>query len=252
MGPWQGWGGPGVPGGPPTPPGGGKRRNRAIIAAAAAVACVLVVYVITAGATHTFPFAHTAMKPPAPTPSPTRPHTPTPSPSPTLAAGVADLKQLLPGDLGGTATQCQSIKPPYSWKMPGLVQALGCSDPDLPGGIVIAYQVDSSADFLTSWQNFDKWWNFDPSSAGNTCPPSGSNGEGTYGFYNSYFPSTDNQVVQCQWVGPKGDKPAYAWAYPTEDAFFLAVGAEGSAFPALDNWWTNHSLPAASPSPSAS
>ena len=132
-----------------------------------------------------------------------------------------------------------------------VVQALACSDPNLPGGTVYAFQVDSSADFLTSWQNFDRWWGFDPTSAQNTCPPAGSGGEGTYPFNNNYFPSTDNQVVQCQWVGQKGDKPAYAWAYPTEDAFFLAVGAEGSAISDLDNWWKHDSLPTASPSPSA-
>jgi hypothetical protein len=162
---------------------------------------------------------------------------------------VASLTQLLPADLGGTATQCEKQQPPYNWKMPGLVQALGCADPNLPGGAILAYQMDSSADFLTSWQNFDKWWGFDPTTAQNTCPPTGSNGEGTYAFHNNYFPDADNQVVQCQWVGQKGDKPAYAWAYPTEDTFFLAVGAEGSSFAALDNWWTHDSVPAASPTP---
>jgi hypothetical protein len=164
---------------------------------------------------------------------------------------VAPLTQLLPGDLGGTATQCEKLKPPYHWKIPGLVQALGCADPNLPGGIIEAFQTDNSADFLTSWQSFDNWWGFDPTTAQNTCPPAGSNGEGTYPFENGYFPSADNQVVQCEWVGQKGDTPAYAWAYPTENAFFLAVGAEGSSFAALDNWWKNNSLPTASPSPSA-
>ena len=103
----------------------------------------------------------------------------------------------------------------------------GCSDPNLPGGIIEAFQTDNSADFLTSWQSFDRWWGFDPTTAQNTCPPAGTNGEGTSPFENGYFPSADNQVVQCEWVGQKGDTPAYAWAYPTQNAFFLAVGAAG-------------------------
>jgi hypothetical protein len=248
--------GPTMPGGPPTRHGSEKRRNRTIMTVAAAVAGVLVIYVIAAAAAHAFPFTtHTTpTSSPAPahtTHRPTPLRTPTASPSPTLPAGVAPLTQLLPGDLGGTATQCEKLKPPYHWKMPGLVQALGCADPSLPGGIIEAFQTDNSADFLTSWQSFDNWWGFDPTTAQNTCPPAGSNGEGTYPFENGYFPSADNQVVQCEWVGQKGDKPAYAWAYPTENAFFLAVGAEGSSFAALDNWWKNNSLPTASPSPSA-
>ena len=255
--PWSAPSGPTMPGGPPTQ-GGENRHNRTMMVLAVAVAGALVIYVIAAAATHLFPFTtHTAPKA-APGPTHTASHkptlspSPTASPSPTLAAGVAPLTQLLPGDLGGTATQCVKIKPPYHWKMPGLVQALGCADPSLPGGIVEAFQMDNSADFLTTWQSFDSWWGFNPTTAQNTCPPPGSTGEGTYPFQNSYFPTTDNQVVQCEWVGQKGDTPAYAWAYPTENAFFLAAGAEGSSFAALDNWWKNDAPPAASPSPSTS
>ena len=252
---WYGaTGGPTTTSGPPMRPDGGRRRNRAIMVTAAAVAGVLVVYVIAAAAAHLFPFAAHPTKKPTPHVAVSHPVSPRPTPplKPTLAAGVTPLTQLLPGDLGGTATQCVNQKPPYNWKMPGLVKALACSDPNLPGGAIYAYQADSSAHFLTAWQNFDLWWGFDPTTAQNTCPPTGSNGEGTSPFNNNYFPSTDNQVVQCEWVGQKGDKPAYAWAYPTQDAFFLAVGASGSSFADLDNWWTHDSIPAAAPSSSGS
>jgi len=31
--------------------------------------------------------------------------------------------------------------------------------------------------------------------------------------------------------------------------FFVAQGADGSSFAALDNWWSNDSMPITSPSP---
>lgn len=243
-----------MPGGPPKPPGGDNtRRNRVLIATAAGLAGVLIIYVIAAAAAHLAPFStHTAAAPsPVVTHPPVKPK-PAPSPSPTLAPGVANLTQLLPGDLGGSASQCQAQKPPFPWKMPGLVQALNCADPNLPGGKLYAFQMDSSADFLTGWQNFDTWWGFDRANAGSTCPPSSSGGQGTYGWNSPNFPTTDNQVVECGWVGTNSDTPAYAWALPSEDTFLYAEGAPGSAISALDNWWVHDSDPSASPSPASS
>jgi hypothetical protein len=44
--------------------------------------------------------------------------------------------------------------------------------------------------------------------------------------------------------------PTYVYAMPTEDAFFIVQGAPGSSFATLDNWWSNNSMPLASPSAS--
>jgi hypothetical protein len=249
--------GQGPSGGPPGSGTGGKRR---LIAGAAAVA-VVVLYLVVAAVAHTVPFAKShpvAVRTPIVTPTH---HRPTPSlspsvtPSPTgprLAAGVAPLTQLLPSDLDDPATQCTPVTPPYQWTMPGLVQALDCKDPGLPGGQVFAYQVDNSADYQTTWQNYNKWWGFTGSTQGPNCPPA-SGGEGTVGFHSNSFPSRPGQVLECETVGSgSGSQPAYTWAYPTENAFIVAQGAAGSSFSALDSWWGKSGAPLNSPSPSAS
>ncbi len=58
------------------------------------------------------------------------------------------------------------------------------------------------------------------------------------------------QVVECE--RGSGNAPVYVWTMPSQNTFIYAVGASGSSFSALNNWWTNHSRPANSPSPSAS
>lgn len=226
-----------------------------MMAAAAVVAGVLVIYVIAAAATHLFPFpAHKTGVTPTPTvtSTPAKSHGPTTPPSPTLAPGVANLAQLLPGDLDQTAVECPAQKPPYEWAMPGLVEALQCSDPSLPGGTIVAYQMDTSAHFQQAWQNFDTWWGFDITTAQGACPPSGSDGQGTISWHSQDFPNTNGQSLECSWVGSNNDRPAYVWAFPTENAFILAEGAPGSSFSALDSWWSQNAAPAAAPTPAIS
>ena len=132
--------------------------------------------------------------------------------------------------------------------MPGLVRALVCSAPGLPNGEVYAFQLNSSDNFQLSWANFNSWWGFDASQAGRSCPPAGGHRQGVYSFASSAFPPRAGQVLECQAVsrssGGGSSTPAYAWALPSEDAFFVAQGADGSSFTALNSWWTTSSLPA--------
>jgi hypothetical protein len=250
MGGSPGWtGGPGGPYQPAKPP-----RNRGpLIAILAGVGVLVLYFAIIAPVASIFPFGGSS---PKPTPSPTppvaqssTPPTPTPTPSASLAAGVASLTQLLPADIDQPDTECQPMKAPYHWTNPGLVQALSCSDPGLSGGTVYAYQMDSAADFAAAFQNFNKWWGFDFTTAGTNCPPA-AGGQGTIGWNDKYFPQRANQSLECSMVGSGSSAgPAYAYAYPTEDAFILAQAAPGTTFKTLDTWWTNNGGPAASPSP---
>jgi hypothetical protein len=250
----------GYGGGSGTTPAAPRRRNRGPVIGAIAVAGVVVLYLVIAAVGHIAPFPkphhHTA-------PIPAKKHVPHPSPhvspsvSPTvaLASNVAPLTQLLPGDLSDTTTECSTYKGPFDWSMPGLAQALTCTDPSLSGGYIYAYQMDSSTNYVTAWQNFNTYWKFDVSSAGTgtACPPTGSNDRGITPWHSSWFPYVNSQVLECAWVGANGtyNKPAYTYAYPTEDAFITVVAAPNSAFDALNTWWTTYSAPAASPSPSA-
>jgi len=257
---WPGPAAPGspAPGGPPGPGGfqagpppgsGGRKISGGIIAVGAAV-LVLIAYVGIAATAKVFPFG--ASRPVAtPSPSPTHPVHPTPTvpPTPTLGPGVANLTQLLPGDLDQPAVECPAAKPPYPWAMPGLVEAVKCTDPNLPGGRIWAFQMDSAAHYQAAWQNFLNWWGFDLNTAQSTCPPSGQNGEGTVGWHNGYFPEIPNQSLVCGWVG--NGQPAYAWTLPTEDTFFYVQAAEGFPFSALNYWWENDSMPAAAPTPAS-
>src|SRR6266567_3067685 len=150
--PPQSWPPAGPPPGqswPPPQSSSGSRsswsgRTRGLIAAGTAVA-LIGGYLIAATFAHTFPF--TKSRPVAarfpvhltrPTPKPTQPATPAPT-GHTLAAGVAPLVQLLPGDIDDPATQCQNDPPPWPWDMPGRVAALNCTDPGLAKGKVYAY-----------------------------------------------------------------------------------------------------------------
>jgi hypothetical protein len=244
------------PGGPGTSWSG---RKRGLIAAVTAVA-LLGGYLIAATIAGTFPFtksrpvaaafpAHSARPAPKPT------HSATPAPTGrTLAAGVAPLIQLLPGDIDDPATQCQPDPPPYGFDMPGRVEALLCTDPGLPkGSQVYAYQLDDHADYEATWRSFNKVIGFTGADAGSTCPPA-KGGAGTAPMHAKWFPPRPGQLLECVTVrdnnGPP--QPVYTWTLPTQDAFFAAVGPPNSSFAALHAWFTSASMPLASPSPSAS
>jgi hypothetical protein len=230
-------------------------RKRALIAGVTAVA-LIGGYLIAATVAHTFPFtksrpvaAHSAR----PAPKPTQRATPTPT-GRTLAAGVAPLIQLLPGDIDDPATQCQPDPPPYGFDMPGRVEALVCTDPGLPkGSQVYAYQLDNHADYEATWQSFNKVIGFSGTDAGPNCPPA-KGGQGTAPMRAKWFPPRPGQLLECVTVrdnnGPP--QPVFTWTFPTEDAFLVAVGPPNSSFAPLRDWFASASMPLASPSPPAS
>jgi hypothetical protein len=249
---------------PPQPSSGGPRRlgsgrKGGLIAAGVAVA-LMIVYLPAALVAHSFPFAkarpaaapssaHSAR----PAPKNTRPATSAPT-GPVLAAGVAPLGQLLPGDIDDPATQCQNDPPPYSWDMTGRVAALSCSDPGLPKGTEVhAYQLDSQAHLEAAWQSFNKVIGFSSADAGSDCPPA-KGGEGTAPMHSKWFPPRAGQVFECLTVQDTNGKPQplITWTFPTEDTFIVVVGPDNSSFAPLLKWFGSASMPMASPSPEAS
>ena len=218
-----------VTGGPPGPhhepgsspdvkPRAARRKRFLIIAATAAV---LAAYLAVTSAVHVFPF---------------------PGPGPSL---MQALTPLLPGSLSQNEQGCQPAPTPHLWDAPGLVQAVQCTDPGLKGGNVYAYQMDSSADFQAAWRNFNNWWKFSPGKAGKTCPPAGS-AAGMVNLSTGQLPEAARQVLECGMLKPaSGDgvsayqAPAYAWSFPANETFVVAMGAPGSSFFALDYWVTH-------------
>jgi hypothetical protein len=251
--PAQSWPPPQLSSGGPRTSWSGRKRG---LTAAVTAGALIGGYLIAATIANTFPFtksrpvaAHSAQ----PAPKPTQPATPSPT-GRTLAAGVAPLIQLLPGDIDDPATQCQPDPPPYGFDMPGRVEALLCTDPGLPkGSQVYAYQLDSHADFEATWQSFNKVIGFTGADAGPNCPPA-KGGAGTTPMRAKWFPPRPGQLLECVTVrdnnGPP--QPVYTWTFPTEDAFIAAVGPANSSFAALHAWFTSALMPLASPSPSAS
>ena len=225
---------------------GGKRRLAAALTVVGVAATGLIVSTLALSGTHASP------GPAVPAANTATPTITASSTAPALAAGVVPLTQLLPSGIDDPATQCQAMTPPFRWDMPGLVQALSCTDPDLPEGQVYAFQMNSHAHFQTTWQNYNKWWGIDTRNPKPNCPPTPGDA-GIVGFHNRFFPPRPGQVLECQTVG-SGSKtqPAYTWAYPTEDAFIIAQGATGSSFSALDSWWRQSSPPSSSPRPEGS
>jgi hypothetical protein len=237
----------------PPPP---KPRNRGVIYGVGAAAAAVVVFIAVGFGTHWFG--------PGPKPKPTPIHThtssPTPSPSPTpirtglaLAPGIAPLVQLLPSDVN--PANCHPIKEKAGWGTPGLVQQLNCYDSALPNGRIYAYQFDSSTDYTASWSDFNTWWPFKPPS-GSSCPPSSGDTQGMTPWFdtgtggNGYYPTTTGQTLECGFLGSKDNQPAYAWSFPTEDAYIVALGNPGMSLSGLQTWWANNSDPNSSPSPS--
>ncbi|MEY9876127.1 hypothetical protein ABH931_005637 [Streptacidiphilus sp. MAP12-33] len=249
--------------------GGPKKRPAALIVAAAAVAALLV-YLALAGATHLPPFQAAAAHPthspsPAPTtpsPSPT-PTTPTPSPSPTgpvLADGITPLMDILSTALPDPATQCQTHDPSQDkFTSVGLVSAYYCTDTNLPGGGIWAYQLDTATDYQATWVNYNKWWGFSTSSAGSACPPGSGSSGGLNGWHDNAagYPDRSGQVLECQMVGTSGgtnNQPSYTWSLPTQNTFFVAEGAKGTSWSALNDWWAKYAppQPASAASPTSS
>jgi len=215
-----------------------------------------VVIIVAVGfGTHLFVGSSSTSATPPPTPPPTSPST-TPGPTHTglsLAAGIAPLVQLLPSDVN--PANCNHIKEKAGWGTPGLVEALNCYDSALPDGRIYAYQFDSSADYMASWSDFNTWWPFNPPS-GSGCPPSSGDTQGKTPWFdtgsggNGFYPTTTGQTLECGMLGSKDNQPAYAWSFPTEDAYVVALGNPNMSLSSLQTWWANNADPNQSPSPS--
>jgi hypothetical protein len=246
-----------MPWGPPTPPS--RKRNLVPLLTAGGLALVVVLYFAVAAVAKIAPFSSSKATPtssPTHHPSPHVSRTPTPrstNPEPGLAAGVAPLTQLLPSDVN--PVNCKTAQKPQ-WSNPGLVKGLACYDSALgnSGDSIFAYQMNSSDNYKSAWANFNTWWGIKPPS-GSGCPPSSGQTQGSVPWDDTgsagggYFPTTSGQVLECGLLGSKGNEPTYAWAFPTEDAYIIAIGDPGTTFSAIDTWWTNNSDPNASPKP---
>jgi Protein kinase domain/TIR domain len=255
--PEQAWQGPPEAAKPPQPPteqprgtrSGRKRGLTAALSAAGVAATGLIVAAVALSGAQ----SHGITAASSPSTRTAAHASPTASPmGQALPAGVAPLTQLLPSDINDPATQCTAMSPPFQWEMPGLVQALSCTDPGLPKGQVYAFQMSSHSNFEAAWQNYNKWWGIGSLSPGTNCPPVPGRA-GIVGFRNRFFPLHPGQVLECRTVASGSNiHPAYTWAYPTEYAFIVAQGAPGSSFSALDSWWRQGSAPVSSPEPEGS
>jgi len=218
-----------------------------------------VLYLIIAAVAQTFPFSKAAAKPssspkvvvttshPAvpssPAVGPTSPGVVTTSPGvittspaagPVLAPGVKPLKVLLPTDVADASTEC-STQTDIPWTNPGLVRALECTAPDMPGGDIFGYQVDNSSDFGKAWANYNSWAKFGKSSAESCPPPSGQSQAGPIEWNNNNFPSRAGQVLEC-FTASKGEG-VYVWTYPTENTFIIVQAPKSWSFDQLHQWW---------------
>ena len=191
-----------------------RSRYLAIIAAVIALAG----YLAATATAHVFPFSNSTQ-------------------GPTSAQNLVQLLQLLPGDPVQNEHECHAAPPPGQWSMPGLVQAMHCTNPLLPGGNIYAYQLDSATDFQIAWRNFNQWWKFVPVGAGTTCPPTGAS-RGMVNLSNPALPEADRQVLECGMQMPShyNTVPAYTLSFPTNNAFVIAQSATSTSFTALNNW----------------
>jgi hypothetical protein len=244
---------PGRPGGPgpsPAGPGTGPAAARRWLAAGVAVAVVVVVYLVVAAVAHAFPFAKPAHPIVAPTPPVTPIHqstpatTPVSTPASTPASSIAPLAQLLPSDI--PVSSCFNDNPAnYNFTIVGATKVYDCQSGNWQ---VTAFQMDSSAHYMTTLQNFNSWIAFNPSAVGTNCPPLGNSPGGSVPWSNKYFPQQSGQTLEC-WTYYSGGSPfpSYAWGFPSENAFLWATGNAGTSWPQLNTWWQANETQAAAP-----
>ncbi len=173
------------------------------------------------------------------------------SSKPILAKGVIPLVELLPGDIDDPSSQCQPYRSP-DWAVPGLVTSEECTDPGLPGNNddVFAFQFDSYANYLASWQAFNQVIGFNSISKGPSCPPPSNDAAGTTQWKNQYLPYRNGQVLECGTVGSGSIRqPEYIWTFLTEDAYVWARGTPGMTMSALNTWWEDSPMNKPTPSP---
>jgi hypothetical protein len=242
----------------PTPPPK-KKRNLAPILTAGGLALVVVVYLAVAAVAKIAPFSSSKVTPTS-APSHTSPpvtKSPKSTPNP-LAAGVAPLIQLVPSDVN--PANCKATAKPH-WSSPGLVNSLQCYDSALgsDGDSIFAYQMNSSAHYAASWANFNTWASFSARS-GSGCPPSGSKTQGSVPWNDTgsggggYYPAAAGQTLECGYFFANThnqSEPTYAWSFPSEDAYVIAIGDANSTLSQLQSWWSANADPNASPSPAA-
>jgi hypothetical protein len=160
------------------------------------------------------------------------------TPTGTLATGVKQLKVLMPYDISDANTEC-SEQAKIPWTNPGLVKGLECTAPDMADGQIFGYQMDSTADYLKAWANYNAWAEFGTSKTLD-CPPSGGNSQGGPAeWWGPRFPKRAGQVIEC-FTSDSG--PVYVWTYPTEDTFMVAQPPKSWAFSKLETWWENNAV----------
>jgi hypothetical protein len=232
---------------PPTAGGSGDRpkpvtgpASRRRLTAVGVVAAVAVVYLAVAAVAHAFPFTEPHHGPQT---QPTHPVTPS------QVTRIVPLTELLPSDMS-TSTCSQSNPADYNFKIPATAQALECQQGNWSA---TAVQTDTSAHYLTAWQNFKNWAGINSASAGTNCPPQNGSSQGIVPWSNKYFPQREGQTLVC-WTYISGGSPfpSYAWSFPTEHAFIWARGQVHTSFSSLDTWWRTNETQTASPTPSPS
>lgn len=193
-------------------------RSRYVLSAVVIVA--IAVYLAATATAHIFPFSGGSA----------------------TAAGQASnpdqgLIQLLVGPLGQESDACRQTVAPRTWKAPGLVQALHCTDSSLKGGKTDAYRFDSLADYYAALQNFNRWWKFPSSPTATTCPPSGTV-KARKNLADNDVPEAAREVLECGFLTLNSgvSAPMYAYLWPANDALVIVQGAPGSSFSALAIW----------------
>lgn len=153
---------------------------------------------------------------------------PLPAPHP-----VTPVEQLLPDDVTG----CESFRIGYAL-LTNAARTLACVDRALVGGSSVAYQFRNATDLEGALKTLNRQFQFDPSSAGDQCPPE-ANVQGRVQWGSAAHPDAPDQVLQCLTFS---GHPCYMWTIPRDNAIFTVSAQTWSG---LDSWWHSHAVPGA-------
>jgi hypothetical protein len=245
------WGqGPGAlppPGAAPSRAGWGRKRMGGSVGGALVVAALL--YLVAAGAGHFWPFSarSVAPKPPPTTSSNSGGGGGSGSGSGGSGGGgsqvPSSLTRLLPKDVTGCAP-IPTNQVPAGFQ--GLTVSAACTPTALSGGSILAFQFDNQNDEQASFTANNTDVSFNPSTAGQGCPPSGSSGNGVGMWSNKLYPSNPSQTLECyqaQGSGGSGPFPVYVWSIPTKSTFVIAAAGANSSASDLNTWWVSNGGP---------
>lgn len=125
--------------------------------------------------------------------------------------------------------------------MRGTTSSLFCRTHD-PNIGLNAYQFDNAPDYQAGLAHLHSITGWNPSAAGQGCPPPAGSSIGTEGWHTindpKYRAQRPDQLLECYTDTQKAGLFLYLWTLPTQRVILVgADSSSGASYAYLQNWW---------------